>query len=291
MSGAARVIAVVDNPARHELIPSVSFFVIHDDAHRVVLMLIDQWRSARVNETTRIPCGVFPQSVAPEFGVDLVCLEGADRLEAEGPLALGKGIGHHELIVAVHPYLADLGFVYGLGDVLVYLTLDVGIVEKIDVLHDRLHRRRLGGSEHLAVVGTFRFRAEAVQKCVKRVARADLLDPIDRWGDESFDVVFGKGERLDVLVIGEHPLVVHFAVVACDAPVDVAGIRISEVLIPGVVVFGRLELGFREDDVDIVDRIFFAPAVFDRRYPMLVGVSLEVECREVSLDEAGAGNE
>ena len=206
-------------------------------------------------------------------------------------MALGNGIGHHELIVAMHPYLADFGFVYGLGNVLVYLALNVGIVEEIDVLHDCLHRSRLGGSEHLVVIGAFRFRTEAVQKRIKSVARADLLDPIDRRGDESFDVILGKGERLDVLVIGEHPLIVHLAVVAGDAPMDVAGIRVSEILVPGVVVFGRLELGFREEHVDVVDRVFLAPAVFDRRYPMLVGVSLEVERREVPLDEAGAGDE
>lgn len=232
MSGAARVVAVVDNPARHELVPSVSFFVIHDDAHRVVLMLIDQWRSARVNETTRIPCGVFPQSVAPEFRVDLICLKGSHRLEAEGPLALGERIGYHELVVAVHPYLADLGFVYGFGDVLVYLALDVRIVDEVCVLHDCFHHRRLGGTEHLTIIGAFRFRAEAVQQSVERVARADFFDPIDRRGDESLDVVLGEGEGLDVLVVGKHPLVVHLAVVAGDAPVDVAGIHVPQVLIP-----------------------------------------------------------
>ena len=96
---------------------------------------------------------------------------------------------------------------------------------------------------------------------------------------------------MDVLVIGEHPLVVRLAVVAGNAPVDVAGVRVSEVLVPGSVVFRRLELGFREDDVDLVDRVFLAPAVFDRRYPMLAGVGFEVERREVPLDEAGAGDE
>lgn len=50
-------------------------------------------------------------------------------------------------------------------------------------------------------------------------------------------------------------------------------------------------MGFREENVDFVDRVFLAPAVFDRRYSMLMRIGFEVERREVPLDEAGTGDE
>lgn len=96
---------------------------------------------------------------------------------------------------------------------------------------------------------------------------------------------------MDVLVISKHPFIIHLTIVAGNTPMDVSGIRVSQVLFPRVIIFRRLELGFREEDIDLVDLVFLAPSVFDLGYPVFVRIGLEVERREVPLDEAGTGDE
>ena len=231
------------------------------------------------------------EAAAPGVAPDVVGRDDAGGLEAECGLALGDGVGYHELVASAYPYLAELGMVYGVGYRPVYLAADVGVREEGGVLGDCAEGGRLGlpveGPVSRAGVGC----AEAVEEGREYLAGADRAYPRECRGDELGEVGVGEVECLYVLVVGEREEGVGLAVVAGDAPVDLAALHVAEVLLPARVVLIGLELRLGEEDVHLVYGIGGPPPVGYGGYAVLVGIGPEVEGREVALDEAGAGDE
>jgi hypothetical protein len=209
-----------------------------------------------------------------------------------GPLRLRVGVGDGELVVAAHPDLADLRAARAFLGAAVEAAADVGVRQQVGVLRGGL--RPSGGRRGHEVAGERALGVpapEGEEGLVERVAAAHAAEPLAGRAGELGHPLGGQLERLHVLVVHEGARGVLPAGVAGHAPADVGGLGLGEVLLPRRVVLDHLELRLREDGVDVGDRVGHPPAVAYLRYPPLGGQRLEVELREVALDEAAAGDE